>query len=295
MQVKKVLVTGGNGQLGLSLAKNSISFPALNIIPADIEEMDISRAEQVHEFYRETMPGLVVNCAAYTAVDRAEDDRETAFGVNKTGPANIASACLEYSIPLIHVSTDYVFSGKGENPCRENDITDPVTVYGKSKLEGENEIIRSGVNGIIIRTSWLYSEFGQNFVKSMVNLGKTKKEIGVVSDQTGSPTYAGDLAMAILNIAEKFFAYLENTSPAEIFHYSNRGVCSWKDLASLVMQEYGLNCRVRPVSTSEFPRRAPRPAYSVLDTNKIRNIFKLEIPLWEESLKKCIANIKSEN
>lgn len=291
MQGKKVLVTGSEGQLGSSVLKLREEFPRINFSTADIKELDITIREDVERFLILDNPDFVVNCAAYTAVDDAEKNEDSAFAVNKSGPGNLAVECRKYGIPLIHISTDYVFSGKGKKPYLEDDPAGPVTAYGRSKLAGEREVIDSGVSGMIIRTSWLYSEFGNNFVKSMIRLGQSRPEISVVNDQYGSPTYAEDLARAILTIINDKAEILKHQQPAGIFHFSNQGICTWHDLALAVMEYKGINCRIIPITSEEYPRPAKRPGYSVLDTKKIRDIFTIEIPHWRVSLLSCIKNL----
>lgn len=292
MNRKKVLVTGSDGQLGSSLLKLKNDFQLLKIIPSDLKELDITSRNGVYNYIMTHHIDYIINTAAYTAVDKAENEESLAFSVNSTGPQNLALVCKTENIPLIHISTDYVFSGTSKNPYKETDPTEPAGVYGRSKLAGETCILDSGVNGLIVRTSWLYSEFGSNFVKSMIRLGNSKAEIGVVFDQTGSPTFAENLAHSILTIINGYADGTFVVEPAEIYHYTNQGSCSWFDLAKSVMELAKINCKVKPITTDEFPLPAKRPQYSVLDTTKIRHKFGLDIPNWHESLSRCIDLIK---
>jgi len=292
MIAAKLLLTGGDGQLGRSIQRICESFP-FELIATDINELDIKDNGTVETYLSTIKPDFLINCAAYTAVDQAEEDLETAFSVNKVGPLILSESCEKLNIPLIHISTDYVFDGESKVPYRENDDSNPLTVYGMSKLEGEQAILKSGVKGLIIRTSWLYSEYGQNFFKTMIKLGTSKDKIDVVSDQFGSPTYAGDLAEAILSIISITSALDWHKNKMEIYHFANSGNCSWFEFASAIMKNSGLNCKVMAVSTEEFPRPAKRPEFSILDTGKIRSKFNIDIPYWEESLRVCIQQNKS--
>ncbi|MDL2256994.1 dTDP-4-dehydrorhamnose reductase [Bacteroidales bacterium OttesenSCG-928-I14] len=278
-----VLITGANGQLGSDLQKISNLYPRFRFIPTDIETLDLTNQEQINSFIVENKIDYIVNCAAYTAVDRAEDDKETCFLVNTTAVSNLAKAAYGKA-RIIHISTDYVFSGSGNQPLKETDETNPQSVYGESKLEGEIALQKICPDSIIIRTSWLYSTFGNNFVKTMIRLGKEKEVISVVNDQYGTPTYAADLAKVIMDILE----YSETSSfMPGIYHYSNEGCTTWQEFASKIMSLNKLNCKVEPIPTSEYPTKAKRPMYSVMDKTKIKNTFGLTIPQWEESLEKC--------
>ncbi len=292
MSIKRVLITGSEGQLGTSMLKQKNEFELLELIPTDLRELDITNKAEVISYLSGKPIDYIVNCAAYTAVDKAEQFETNAFAVNHIGPKNLANVCKTLKIPLIHISTDYVFSGQNYLPYKEIDPTRPLTSYGRSKLAGENSILDSGVHGIIIRTSWLYSEYGSNFIKSMIRLGHERKEIGVVFDQIGSPTYAKDLALAILEILKGFAAGTIMLEASKIYHYCNQGVCSWYDLAQAVMDINNINCLVRPITTKEFPLPAKRPHYSVLNTEKFRNKFDIEIPYWRNSLSHCIDLLK---
>jgi len=291
MGIKNVLITGSEGQLGRSILGYQDEFHGLKLIPSDIGTLDITDKIRVKEFISSVKIDYVVNCSAFTAVDDAEKMASQAFAVNQKGPENLASACIDKDIPIIHISTDYVFSGELNRPYTENDPTGPVTVYGRSKLAGESSLLGSGISGLIIRTSWLFSEYGNNFVKSILSLGEKNDEIRVVFDQTGSPTYAGDLAKAILLIINEFSSSISQPEPLKIYHYCNQGVCSWYDLALAVIEMKKINCRVHPVTSAEFPRLAPRPFYSVLNNHSIRNKFGIEIPHWRSGLYRCLQHL----
>lgn len=279
----KILVTGANGQLGTVIKKESSIFPDLAIFYTDIEETDICSKESVQLALKKYAPNVVVNCAAYTAVDKAEDEEDKAFALNADAPANLAEQCKLMGVKLIHISTDYVFDGKSNVPYVETDRVNPQSVYGKSKLEGEQRSMALG-NTMVIRTSWLYSSYGNNFMKTMLKYGKERPELRVVFDQTGTPTLANDLAYAILRIAES----PERLFIPEIFHFSNQGVCSWYDFAYEIIKQAGLTPKITPITTSDYPTKAIRPQYSVLNKQKITNLLEMEIPHWRQSLVKCL-------
>lgn len=268
------LITGCNGQLGTEL---KLRLP--NAIAVDRDALDITDAAAVEKFVRENNVDLIINCAAYTAVDRAESEEDTAAKINVDGPRNLAAVCNK----IIHISTDYVFDGMGHKPYTPDDKTNPVSAYGRTKLAGERAVLSNASAGIVIRTAWLYSPYGNNFVKTMRRLGAEKTEINVVSDQIGSPTYAGDLADAIVKIIPQL-----SEKTAGIYHFSNEGACSWYDFATEIMDASKLNCVVNPILSSQYPTPAVRPFYSVLDKNKIKNTFGITIPHWKRSLYKCI-------
>lgn len=285
-----ILVTGANGQLGSELQQ--IGFTALDdVFYTDVAELDITSYEAVNSYVEIHEIDTIVNCAAYTAVDRAEDEPELAAKINAEAVQNLAKVAYKQDCLLIHVSTDYVFDGTGEKPYTEKDKTCPVSVYGKTKLAGEEAIVKSGCLYIIIRTAWLYSVFGNNFVKTILRVAKERPELNVVADQMGSPTYAEDLARAIVTIMENDDRGVQEG----IYHFSNEGVCSWYDFASEIVQLCGLSCKVNPVTTAEYPTKTKRPAYSVLDKTKIKKTFDVSVPDWRESLKKCIKDLMSEN
>lgn len=278
-----ILVTGANGQLGSELRK--IGFSALDeVFYTDVAELDITDYAAVEKFVKDKEIDTIINCAAYTAVDKAEEEPQLAAKINTEAVANLARAAAKEGCLLIHISTDYVFDGTGTKPYTEKDKPCPVSVYGKTKLAGEEAILKSRCFHIIIRTAWLYSSFGNNFVKTILRLAAERPEISVVSDQVGSPTYAGDLAAAIVGIMDSE----ERIEHEGIYHYSNEGVCSWYDFAAEIVRLSGKECRVKPVTTAEYPTKTQRPAYSVLDKSKIKKTFGIEIPEWKDALAKMM-------
>lgn len=249
----------------------------------DKQQFDISDPLMVERYFSEKKPDYCINCAAYTAVDKAEQERDLAFAINATAVRNLALACKKHNARLIHISTDYVFNGKAKKPYVESEKTDPINIYGASKLQGEMHIMDINRMSIIIRTSWLYSSFGKNFVKTMKRLLEEKESINVVNDQMGSPTYAADLAAAILKIIE------DNETPkAGIYHYADKGEISWFEFACAIRDLICSDCEIKPIDTKSYPTPAKRPAYSVLNSGKIENQFGLSIPEWRESLERCI-------
>ncbi len=283
-----ILVTGANGQLGNAMriaSRNS----ADNYIFTDVAELDITDASAVAKTVADNDVKVIVNCAAYTNVDKAEDDKEFAEVLNATAVRNLADAVKANDGTLIHVSTDYVFGGnQGNTPRGEDEPTNPTGVYGLTKLHGEQQIAKSGVKALVFRTAWLYSEFGKNFVKTMLNLSSTKPELKVVFDQAGTPTYAQDLADAIFHVIEnrKLDGY------EGVYHYSNEGVCSWFDFTKAIAEIAGNNgCDIQPCHSDEFPSKVVRPSYSVLDKTKFKSTFGLKVPYWTDSLKNCIKNL----
>ncbi len=277
------LVTGASGQLG-----SAIRALATELVFTDREMLDITDKDALDSFFDKHKIDAVVNCAAYTAVDGAESESEQAYLINSEALKNLAEICKKRGAKLIHISTDYVFDGKNYKPYSEEDKTNPQNVYGKSKLMGEKEMLSTAPkNSCIIRTSWVYGEYGKNFLKTMLRLGMEKESLGVVFDQIGTPTYAGDLAGAILEILPK----LENATP-QIYHYSNEGVCSWYDFAKEIMDLSKLDCKVNPIETHEYPTPAIRPHFSVLNKSKIKKEFGVTIPYWKDSLKLCLKNME---
>lgn len=281
-----ILVTGANGQLGSELRK--AGFSALDeVFFTDVAELDITDYAAVEKFVKDNEIDTIINCAAYTAVDKAEDEPELAEKINTQAVANLAKAAAKEDCLLIHISTDYVFDGTASEPYSEKAKTCPVSVYGRTKLAGEQAILKSGCFYIIIRTAWLYSSFGNNFVKTILRLAGERKEISVVSDQVGTPTYAEDLAKAIVAIMENE----ERIEHEGIYHFSNEGVCSWYDFAVEIVKLGKKDCKVLPVTTAEYPAKTRRPAYSVLDKTKIKHTFGIEIPEWKESLEKMMKEL----
>jgi dTDP-4-dehydrorhamnose reductase len=286
--MKNILVTGGNGQLGSSLRNISPSFPGFSFSFIDYEDLDLTDAGRVNEFFRSRKTDYIINCAAFTAVDQAEIKKEEAFNVNAVIPRILAGIAVFYEIRVLHISTDYVYNGTLSVPHTENETPAPASIYARTKLEGE-KVFWDNRWAIIIRTSWLYGEFGNNFLKTMLRLGKERNELGIVFDQTGTPTYSGDLAQTLMGI----ITYSEkNEFMPGIYNYSNEGVCSWYDFAREIMIQGGRNCRVKPIRTADYPLPAKRPEYSVLDKAKIRKTFGIEIPYWKDSLSTALANLK---
>ena len=294
--MKRILVTGANGQLGNEMriiAKNSSDiylFTDINQVEGvETTFLDITDLEAVQQCVVDNNIDVIVNCAAYTNVDAAETNEDLAEKLNAEAPKNLAKAIKEVGGLLVQISTDYVFGKELYNvPCREDQQGTPTGVYGKSKLHGEQNIIEIGGNYVIIRTAWLYSEFGKNFCKTMMNLTSTKSQLNVVFDQVGTPTYAYDLAKAIVVIIDKF-----DGTQTGVYHYSNEGVCSWFDFTKMIAEYNGTTaCDILPCHSDEFPSPVKRPAYSVLDKTKIKKVFGIEIPYWTDSLKQCITNLK---
>jgi dTDP-4-dehydrorhamnose reductase len=285
-----ILVTGSRGQLGSELqALQDRAGGGHTWFFSDLPDLDITDADKVEALCRDRRIGAIVNCAAYTAVDKAESDADAAFRVNRDGAAALAEAAKVVGALLVHVSTDYVFDGSSNRPYREDDPAAPCGVYGQSKWEGEEAIRASGCSHLILRTSWLYSAHGQNFVKTMQRLGRERESLGVVFDQIGTPTWAADLAGAIVAILDQFDPARQY---ADTFHYSNEGVCSWYDFAKAIMDAKGLRCKVSPIETSDYPTPAARPHFSVLNKRKIRERFGLEIPHWHDSLLRMLEKLR---
>lgn len=283
-----ILVTGANGQLG-NCIRNAAKDSKDNFIFTDVAELDITNPEAVRKLVNENDVKVIINCAAYTNVDKAESDAEFAEILNAKAVRNLADAAKANDGTLVHISTDYVFGGSlGNTPRTESEPVNPTGVYGVTKLHGEQEIAESGVKALIFRTAWLYSEYGKNFVKTMLNLTGTKPQLKVVFDQVGTPTYAQDLADAICHIVEN----RQFDGNEGIYHYSNEGVCSWYDFTKMIAEISGNSeCDIQPCHSDEFPSPVVRPSYSVLDKTKFKETFNLSIPYWTESLKKCISGL----
>jgi len=278
-----ILVTGSKGQLGSEINKLSLQYK-YNFFFTDRNSLDISNTEAVKYFVESNNIEVIINCAAYPAVDKAEDDAVNADKINHLAVKNLAVIAKEKNLQLIHISTDYVFDGTNFKPYGEEDVTKPNSVYGKTKLDGENAMINiNPLNSIIIRTSWVYSSYGANFVKTMLRLGKESDSLGVIFDQVGTPTYARDLAKAILEILPKI-----QSDKVEIYNYSNEGVLSWYDFAKEIMKMAKLDCKINPIETKEYPTPAQRPHFSLLNKSKIKEKFNLSIPYWKDSLNECL-------
>ncbi|MGC6479551.1 MAG: dTDP-4-dehydrorhamnose reductase [Flavobacteriaceae bacterium] len=282
----KLWVTGAKGQLGQSLAKY-IDPKNYAILWTDYPEGDITQAKVVEQLFEKHSFDLVINCAAYTAVDLAESEPEKARAINVTGVQNIVDACSAHKASLIHISTDFVFDGTVKKPLTEAEPPNPQSVYGHTKWEGEQIVLNSDLTAAVLRTSWLFSEFGHNFVKTMLRLGREKSEISVVNDQIGTPTYASDLAQVVIQMLSK----ISELKQPEIFHFSNRQPCSWFDFATEIMKQGRLACRVKPVPTTDYPSPAKRPPYSVLQTQKIEDFLDLKNRSWQEALRECLNHI----
>ncbi len=284
--MKKILVTGCLGQLGRELQELAEDYEdSCQFYFTDKDDLDITDRQAVQDFVEQNAISIIINCAAYTAVDRAESEPELCDLLNNIAPEYLAEAVDSVGGAMIQVSTDYVFDGTACRPYREDDTTNPQTVYGRTKLAGEEAVIRSCAGSMVIRTAWLYSSHGNNFVKTMLRLGKERDELGVIFDQVGTPTYARDLARAILTAVD------QGIVPG-VYHYSNEGVCSWYDFTRAIHRVSGIDsCTVRPLHTEEYPTPAKRPNYSVLDKTKIKETYNISIPWWEDSLKECLKEM----
>ena len=281
--MQKILVFGASGQLGNCIKLICEQQNITNILFPTEGEANILDTDAIEKLFAQYRPAYCINCAAYTAVDKAENEVDIARKINKDGAANLAAACKKYSAILIHVSTDFVFEGNNPKLLTEDDVTGPISVYGLTKLEGEQDIITFADKYYILRTSWLYSEFGNNFVKTMLRLGKEKDQLRIIADQIGTPTYGIDLAKAILQIIES------GKTDYGIYHYSNEGVASWFDFTKAIFDLTDIITEVLPITTDQYPTPARRPAYSVMDKSKIKSTFDMSIPYWRDSLKDCIA------
>ncbi len=282
-----ILVTGANGQLGNSMRKISGNYSQHKFIFTDMPEVDITDLALLENLVKKENVGAIINCAAFTAVDKAESSEELAAKINVDGPKNLALAAKSVGAKLIHISTDYVFDGKSSLPLKETDKTQPIGVYGRTKRQGEIEVEKTGCDAIVIRTAWLYSEFGNNFVKTMLRLGKERESLNVVYDQIGTPTYATDLALAIMVLLEK------GIKGFDTYHFSNEGVISWFDFTKVIFEIAGLSTKVNAIESFEYPTAAERPAYSVLNKRKIKDAG-VSVPYWKDSLKYCISILMKE-
>jgi dTDP-4-dehydrorhamnose reductase len=285
MAKSKIIITGANGQLGKELQVAASGYPQFDFIFLAKEELPIENAEAVNDFFADKLPAICINCAAYTAVDKAESEKEKAFLINAEAVGVLAKACAGVNAKFIHISTDYVFDGSSSIPLKETDATKPINIYGESKLQGEKNAFDYCKETMVIRTSWVYSEFGNNFVKTMIRLMKERESLNVINDQVGSPTYAADLANAILQISagEKFIP--------GIYNYSNEGEITWYQFANAIKEKITSSCVVHPIPTSQYPTPARRPHFSLLDKTKIKEVYDIKIPKWEDSLAECIRLI----
>ncbi len=286
---KRILVTGKTGQLGLSIAKLARYYPQYEFTFVGRDALDLSQSNNITEYFQSKKYDVIINCAAYTEVDKAESEPELANQINHLAVRKLAEVAKEQEAVLIHISTDYVFNGQNHKPYVETDFVDPINVYGQTKLKGEQAILEVQPKGVIIRTSWLYSEFGNNFVKAMLRLGEERDSLNVIYDQVGSPTYAGDLAKAVVDIISCNIGLDEKLLP--IYHYSNEGVCSWYDFAKIIFELRKINCKVNPIEAKNYPKPAKRAHYSVLNKQKVKQRYKFEIPYWRESLEICLRKL----
>ena len=286
--MKNILVTGSNGQLGSEIREISDRYENYNFIFTDVEELDLTISEDIVSFFTDNKIDVCVNCAAYTAVDKAEDEIELAMLVNSTAVENLSKVCKNNGTLLFHISTDYVFNGKHFMPYVETDTVSPDSQYGLSKLKGEEAVMLNCDKAIIVRTSWLYSSHGNNFVKTLIKLGNERDQLSVVSDQVGTPTYAADLAEAIMVMIASF----DETKPKEIYHFSNEGAISWYDFGKAIMKLSNIECAINPIDSKDYPSKANRPFYSVLSKSKIKKHYGVNVPYWEDSLRRMIIKSK---
>jgi dTDP-4-dehydrorhamnose reductase len=287
----KILITGSKGQLGRELQVLSADYSQHRYFFSDIEELDICDEAAVSSFIRENQIELIINCAAYTAVDKAEQERDAAFKLNAAAVENLCKAAIANKTYLVHISTDYVFDGTKKSPYTETDAVNPVSAYGRSKLKGEEVIFQYALPSLIIRTSWLYSSFGNNFVRTILRLAHEKPELRIIADQYGTPTYARDLAKAILEI----ISFHPLPRKPELYLFSNHGDTTWYEFAKAITELSGINIPVHPIETKDYPTAATRPQYSIFSKDKIIHDFHLQIPEWKDSLKECLAVLKENN
>ena len=285
----KILITGSKGQLGNELRELAGEFPQFDFLYTDVEELDITDAKKVDGYFVKCKPDAVINCAAFTAVDKAESDEPLALLINATAVGILAQAAANHNALLVHISTDYVFDGTACTPYQETDKINPVSAYARTKYAGEKAVQKYAGKAVIIRTSWLYSAFGNNFIKTILKYGKERGLLNIVFDQIGTPTYARDLARTILTVIPQAV----QSSGIEVYHYSNEGVASWYDFAKAIVELSGIGCEINPIGTKDYPLPATRPFYSVLNKSKIKETFKIEIPYWRDSVKHCLS--RTEN
>lgn len=283
--MKHILVTGGKGQLAQCIKKSAEGLKGYRFTYVDLDELDITKKADVDHFFDEITPHWCINCAAYTAVDKAESEQDLAKRVNNLGAKYLAEASKKHGAVFVQISTDFVFDGKQSSPYNETDEPIPLSVYGSTKLEGEHAVAKTLPEHFIIRTSWLYSEYGHNFLRTMLRLGNEREELNVVCDQIGTPTYAGDLAVVVLNLITS------GSKAYGTYHFSNEGVASWYDFAKAIFDESGTRVKVSPIKSEAFPQPATRPAYSVMDKSKIKEDLKIEIPYWRDSLEKTLKRL----
>ena len=286
-----ILVTGKNGQLGSEFCNLSLDYKYHNFYFSDVESLDITNSGLLNNYFVLNKIDLIVNCAAYTAVDKAEEEKDKANEVNNIAVGNLVRVCIKHNIKLIHISTDYVFDGNKNSPYSESDITNPIGTYGLSKCLGENQILKSNIKAIIIRTSWLYSSYGKNFVKTILRLSQEKNSINVVNDQFGSPTYAKDLADACMQTINQSDSW---PIKPEIFHFSNEGKCSWYDFAKKILEINKIKLDIVAVNSKDYPSKTKRPKYSLLNKEKIKSKFNISIPQWDYSLNHCLEIINDK-
>ncbi len=288
--MKRILITGCKGQLGREIQELSVEYKDMDFEFTDVEELDITDESELNKFLAADNFDYIINAAGYTAVDKAEKEKDKAGLINSYAVELLSKATAKHNIILIHISTDFVFGGEKNTPYTESDQPAPLSAYSESKYNGEKNFLQFAKKGLIIRTSWLYSSYGHNFVKTIMKYGKQKDELNVVFDQTGTPTYANDLAKAILHIVNSE----REITTTDIYHYSNEGITSWYDFAHAVIELAAISCKINPVETKDYPLPSKRPQYSVMNKNKIKTKYNLLIPYWRDSLKICIERIKSE-
>lgn len=289
---KTILVIGRSGQLGESLSFVAQKYLNFEFVFVGRQQLDMFDEASMRTFFSDRMFDVIINCAAYTLVDHAETDQEAARKVNSAAVLRLSQIAKAKGMKLIHISTDYVFDGKNHRPYCETDLVNPISVYGKTKLAGENSVLQTlPLNAIIIRTGWLFSEYGNNFLKTMLSLGHKSAQLSVVSDQLGTPTYANDLAETIMTVAQSEL-FSQGEFKTSIYHYSNEGVCSWFDFSKAIFELAEIKCVVYPIDTKDYPRPAVRPYYSVLSKNKIKEDFQISIPYWRDSVETCLCNLK---
>ena len=285
--MSEILITGSAGQLGNEISKLSVNYPQHHFIFTDVKELNIAKLQDVENFFNKRKIDFIINCAAYTAVDLAEKEKELSTLINSEAVKNLAQISAQFNATLIHISTDYVFDGRNYKPYNEDDRTNPISWYGKTKLEGEIQLKNNAKDAIIIRTSWLYSEFGKNFVKTIIKYAQERDFLNVVFDQVGTPTYANDLANTILHIISNY----KKTNSIQTYHFSNEGIISWYDFAKTIVELKKIDCIINPIETKDYPTPAARPIYSVLNKTKIKTDYDTVIPYWRDSLIDCLIKM----